>query len=211
MRFRSYRAAFGTALTLLVTAAIAGCDTAADSLAPEERPTSALRLLTVLPTAPLLATTSVSFYAVKGRNAGADLWYRARPGRTDSTKMLEFRLNGASLDRRPDGTTIADGDSIRITITVVNPANLIVDFQPSGLKFSAKEPARLKIFFGECGDDLDRDGQITSSDDAVKQQLSIWRQETPTAPWVKLSSVVVQEDRLVDALLGGFTGYAVAY
>jgi hypothetical protein len=211
MRFRSYRAAFGMALTLFVTAVVAACDTAADSLAPEQRPTSALRLLTVLPTAPLLATTSVSFYAVKGRNAGADLWYRARPGRTDSTKMLEFRLNGASLERRPDGSAFADGDSIRITITVVSPTNLIVDFQPSGLKFSAKEPARLKIFFGECGDDLDRDGQVTSSDDAIAQQLSIWRQETPTAPWIKLSTAVVKEDRLVDALLGGFTGYAVAY
>ena len=149
MRFRSRRAARGMALILLVTAAIAGCDTAADSLAPEQRSTSELRLLTVLPTAPSLAATTVSFYAVKGRNAGADLWYRARPGRTDSTKMLEFRLNGASLDRRPDGSAIADGDSIRITITVINPANLIVDFQPSGLKFSAKEPARLKIFFGD--------------------------------------------------------------
>ena len=211
MRFRSYRAAFGMALTLFVTAVIAACDTAADSLAPKQRPTSALRLLTVLPTAPLLATTSVSFYAVKGRNAGADLWYHARPGRTDSTKMLEFRLNGASLERRPDGSAFADGDSIRITITVVSPTNLIVDFQPSGLKFSAKEPARLKIFFGECGDDLDRDGQVTSSDDAIAQQLSIWRQETPTAPWFKLSTVVVKEDRLIDALLGGFTGYAVAY
>jgi hypothetical protein len=69
------------ALTILVTAGIAACDTA-DTTAPEERPTSALRLLTVLPTAPLLATTTVSFYAVKGQNAGADLWYHARPGPT---------------------------------------------------------------------------------------------------------------------------------
>jgi hypothetical protein len=210
MRFRSYRAAVGLALSLVVTSAIAACDTA-NVTAPEERPTSELRLLTVLPTAPLLSTTTVSFYAVKGRNAGADLWYRARLGESDSTKMLEFRMGGESLDRRPDGTAFAFGDSVRITITVVNPTNLIVDFQPSGLKFSSKDPPRLKMFFGECGDDLDRDGQVTSKDDAVEGQLSLWRQETPTAPWIKLSSLVVKENSEVDALLGGFTGYAVAY
>ena len=210
MRFRSYRAAIGLALTIVVSAAIAACDTATPTAA-EQRPTSELRLLTVLPTAPLLSTTTVSFYAVKGRNAGADLWYRARPGRSDSTKMLEFRMGGESLDRRPDGTAFAAGDSVLITITVINPTNLIVDFQPSGLKFSSKDPPRLKMFFGECGDDLDRDGQVTSNDDAIKGQLSLWRQETPTAPWIKLSSLVVKENEEIDALLGGFTGYAVAY
>ena len=210
MRFRSFRAAVGLALTIVVTAIIAACDTAGPT-APEERPTSGLRLLTVLPTAPLLATTTVSFYAVKGKNAGADIWYHARPGRSDSTKMLEFRLGGESLDLRPDGTTIAAGDSVRITITVISPTNLIVDFQPSGLKFSAKDPARLKMFFAECGDDLDRDGQVTSNDDAIEQQLSLWRQETATSPWIKLSSLVVKENSEIDALLGGFTGYAVAY
>lgn len=210
MRFRSYRAAFGMALTIAVTATIAACDTS-NPTAPEERSTSELRLLTVLPTAPALATTSVSFYAVKGMNAGADIWYRARLGQTDSTKMLEFRMGGESLDRRPDGTPFAMGDSILITITVLSPANLIVDFQPSGLKFSAQDPARLKIFFGECGDDLDRDGQVTSSDDVIEGQLALWRQETPTAPWFKMSSLVVKENKEVDALLSGFTGYAVAY
>jgi hypothetical protein len=210
MRFRSYRAAFGLAVTIAVTAAIAACDTAGTT-APEERPASALRLLTVLPTAPLLSTTTTSFYAVKGKNAGADIWYRARPGRSDSTKMLEFRMGGESLDRRPDGTAIAPGDSVLITITVVNPTNLIVDFQPSGLTFSSKDPPRLKMFFGECGDDLDRDGQVTSNDDAIEGLLSLWRQETPASPWIKLSSLVVKENSEIDALLGGFTGYAVAY
>jgi hypothetical protein len=79
------------------------------------------------------------------------------------------------------------------------------------LKFSSKDPPRLKMFFGECGDDLDRDGQVTSNDDAIEQQLSLWRQETATSPWIKLSSLVVKENSEIDALLGGFTGYAVAY
>jgi hypothetical protein len=211
MTFRSYRAAVLAALSLTTAALIAGCGAGSDSTGPEERPTTDLRLLTVVPTAPSLATTVASFYAVKGKNAGVDLYYRSRPGRNDSTKFLEFRLGGASLDRRPDGSALADGDSLLITVTVVSPTNLIVDFQPSGLKFSAKDPARLKMFFGECGDDLNRDGVVSSADNAIEQQLSIWRQETPLSPWLKVSSVVVKENKEIDAELGGFTGYAVAY
>lgn len=210
MRFRDYRAGFGLALTLAVTAAIAACGS--DSVtAPEERPASELRLLTVASTSPPVATTQASFWAVKGKDAGVDLWYHALPGQRDSTKFLEFRMGGATLDRRPDGSVIAQGDSVLITLTVVSPTNLIVDFQPSGLKFSANDPAKLKMFFGACGDDLDRDGKVTSSDDAIEQQLSIWRQETPLSPWIKVSSLVVKDNKEIEAQLGGFTGYAIAY
>jgi hypothetical protein len=190
---------------------VAGCGGSSDSTAPEQRPTSTLRLLSLAPGAPALATTSVSFYAVRGKNAGVDLWYHPRPGRSDSTKFLEFRMGGATLDRRPNGSVIADGDSVLITLAVINPTNLVVQFQPSGLLFSAKDPARLKMFFAECGDDLDRNGRVDGGDDAIQQQLGIWRQETPLDPWIKLSSVVVKGSKEIDADLGGFTGYAVAY
>jgi hypothetical protein len=210
MRFRSSRAARGLALTILATAAIAGCGSDGVT-APEQRPTNELRLLTVSATAPQLATTVTSFWAVKGKNAGVDLWYHALPGQRDSSKFLEFRIGGNSLDRRPDGSVMAQGDSVLITLTVVSPTNLVVDFQPSGLKFSAKDPARLKMFFGACGDDLNRDGQVTSSDDAIQQQLSIWRQEAPLAPWLKVSSLVVKDNKEIDAEIAGFTGYAIAY
>jgi hypothetical protein len=212
MTFRSHSATFGAAFTgVLALLLVAGCGSSSDSTAPEQRPTNTLRLLSVAPDAPALATTSVSFYALRGKNAGIDLWYHARPGRRDSTKFLEFRMGGATLDRRPDGTVIADGDSIRITVTVSNATNLVVDFQPSGLRFSTKDPARLKMFFAECGDDLDRNGRVDGNDDAIQQQLGIWRQETPSDPWIRLSSVVVKGTKEIDADLGGFTGYAVAY
>jgi hypothetical protein len=210
MRFRSSRAALGLALTILATTVIAACGSDGVT-APEQRPTNELRLLTVSATAPQLATTVTSFWAVKGKNAGVDLWYHALPGQRDSSKFLEFRIGGNSLDRRPDGSVMAQGDSVLITLTVVSPTNLVVDFQPSGLKFSAKDPARLKMFFGACGDDLNRDGQVTSSDDAIQQQLSIWRQESPLAPWLKVSSLVVKDNKEIDAEIGGFTGYAIAY
>ncbi len=195
----------GAALTL------AACSGASDSTAPEQRPESQLNLLTVAANAPALAVSSVSFYAVKGRNADADIWYRPRAGQQDSTKFLEFRMGGASLDRRPDGTFIADGDSVRITVTVTDATHLIVQFQPTGLTFSSNDPARLRLFFGECGDDLDRNGQVDANDAEVEQRLSIWRQEAAGQPWFKLSSAVVKDSKRVDADLAGFTGYALAY
>lgn len=190
---------------------LAGCGGSSETTAPNQQASDTLRLLTVSPDAPGLATTSVSFYAVRGKNAGVDLWYHARPGQKDSTKFLEYRMGGATLDRRPDGSVIANGDSVRITLTVTNPTNLVIDFQPSGLLFSAKDPARLKMFFGECGDDLDRNGKVDGNDDSIQQQLGIWRRERSSDPWIRLSSVVVKGTKEIDADLGGFTGYAVAY
>ena len=185
--------------------------TAPDIDTPETRPADGLRLLTVAPDSPPLATLRASFYAVKGRNAGADLWYRARPGRTDSTKFVEFRMGGASLDRRPDGSPVAAGDSVLITLTVVDPLHLVIDFQPSGLVFSAADRPKLKMFFGSVGDDLNRDGVVNTDDDAIRNSLSIWRQEGLSQPWFKLATARISESREVDADLLGFTGYAMAY
>jgi hypothetical protein len=191
--------------------ALSACSSASDTLAPEERVESQLRLLTVSTGAPPLAASVVSFYAVKGKNAGVDIWYRPRAGQRDSTKFLEFRLGGATLDRRPDGSLIANGDSVRITVLVVDPTHLILQFQPSGLTFSSKDPARLRMFFSEVGDDLDHDGNVNSDDDEVERRLSIWRQEVPGLPWFKVASAVVKDQKRVDADLAGFTGYALAY
>ncbi len=207
MSFNSRR----IALNCIAALSILGCGSAEITGTEQERPFNGLKLLTVSADAPPLATTVTSFYAVRGKNAGVDIWYRAKAGTKDSTKFLEFRLEDTSLDRRPDGTAFANGDSVRITLTVTDATHLIVDFQPSGLRFSAKNPARLKIFFGQCGEDLDRNGKVDGEDDAIQQQLSIWRQETVTAPWYKVSSALVKSNKEIDADLGGFTGYAAAY
>ena len=197
-------------LAALAIAFILGCGDSGVT-APEQRPINGLHLLSVTADAPALAATVSSFWAVRGRNSGIDLWYHAKLGSRDSTKFLEFRLDNVSLDRRPDGTAFADGDSVLITLTVVDAAHLIVDFQPSGLRFADKNPGRLKMFFAQCGDDLDGNGRVDSGDDAIQNALSIWRQETPLSPWIKVSSAVVKSNKEIDADIGGFTGYAAAY
>jgi hypothetical protein len=185
-----------------------------DSTAPaaaEERAATDLRLLAAPYGTPALAATQVSFYAVKGRTGGADIWYQPRAGRSDSTKFLELRLGGASLDRRPDGSVIAPGDSVLITLTVTDPTHFIVDLQPSGLKFSDADQPRLKISFAACGDDLNYDGRVDAGDAAMLASLSVWRQESPFQPWFKVATSVTASVKEVDARLGGFTGYALMW
>jgi hypothetical protein len=198
------------ALALVALAAGLSCT---DTTGPdaESRAATDLRLLAAPYSTPPLVTTQVSFYAVKGKATAADIWYHARAGRTDSLKFLEFRMGAASLDRRPDGSTISAGDSVLITLTVTDQRHFIVEFQPAGLVFSSNDQATLKLIYAACGEDLNYDGKVDAADDAITQQLSIWRQEAPFQPWFKISSAVNKSAKEVNAQLEGFTGYAVEY
>jgi hypothetical protein len=201
-------------LLVLAAATLAAAASCTDSTAPDadtERAATDLRLLAAPHTAPPLATTQASFYAVKGRGTGVDIWYRPAAGRSDSSKYLEFRVGGNSLDRRPDGTVIANGDSVLITLTVTDPTHFIVDFQPSGLRFSDGDQPKLKISFAACGDDLNYDGKVDNTDASMLASLAMWRQEAPFQPWFKLTSSVSTSVKEVNAQLSGFTGYALMY
>ena len=195
-------AAFG----LLV--ASASCN---NSTAPQQKSSNDLHFLRIATGMPPLAATPGSFWAKVGQGGGIDLWYRPKPGESDSTKFLEFRLDGESLAQRPNGLAFAPGDSILITVTVPDSTQLMVQFSPSGLKFSSDHQAKLKMFFGEVGDDINHDGNVDQEDGAAAQQISVWRQEAVGQPWYKVFSAVLQDQKEVDASLSGFTGYALAY
>jgi hypothetical protein len=198
------------ALALLALTAGLSCT---DTTGPdtESRAATDLRLLAAPYSTPPLVATQVSFYAVKGTPTAADIWYHARPGRTDSLKFLEFRMGPSSLDRRPDGSTFSAGDSVLITLTVTDQRHFIIEFQPSGLAFSGSDQPTLKLSWAACGEDLNYDGKVDAADDMIVQQLSFWRQELPFQPWFKVSSVVAQSVKEVNAQLSGFTGYALMY
>jgi hypothetical protein len=197
-----------TALFAVILAIVACSETVT---APDERDPSDVRLLHVTYDYPSLATTTVSFWAVKGRASNADLWYHARPGARDSSRLVQFRVGANALDRRPDGTTIAAGDSVLITLTANDPAHMMVQFQPSGLRFSASDQPSLTIFWTACGDDVNYDGKVDGSDDVIVNQLGIWRQETPGAKWQRTSSLTVRSNHEIDTSLPGFTGYAIMF
>lgn len=200
------------ALGGLLLGTLAGCRsdsaTATDS---DIRAAELLHFLRPAIDAPPLANPVVSFWAKRGSDREAFLYYQPRPGRTDSSEFMRFKVPGAALDRRPDGTQIATGDSLLITIRVVDPTRLILDFQPSGLRFAAGQPAELKIKFSETDHDLNGDGVVDADDAARELQLSIWKQELPGLPWIRVASSVEVTLEQVEAKVLGFTGYAIAY
>ena len=213
LRYHCMTSFIRTTRAVVVALSVVALATAAcgDPTSPETLPLSDLRQLHVAPDSPPLAQTQVSFYAVKGQPAGADLWYHARPGQLDSLKLVEFRMGRQSLDRRPDGTPIATGDSVLITLTAIDPTHLTVDFQPSGLTFSASDQPTLRLFWVACGEDLNYDGAVNEADSTLALRFSIWRQEVPGDPWTKVPSLVTPGIKEVASTLGGFTGYAILY
>lgn len=208
---RSLRSILPSFLLLAATLLAAGCDSGSTEPDPDVRPTELLNFLRLAPDAPPLANPTVQFWAVRGQDRDVFIYFRPRPGETDSTEFVEFRVRAETLLRRPDGTLFQNGDSVLIRVQVVDPARLILDFQPSGLRFSPEHPAELEISFSEADDDYDRDGDVDEDDDRVEQQLSVWRQEAPGLPWYRMATIVELELDEVDVDLTGFTGYAIAF
>ena len=160
-----------------------------------------------------LRQDSVSFWAVRGENREVDMYYRPRAGSTDSVRFLRFRVRQESLLRRPDGTPFANGDSVRITIRILDFSKLITQFAPSGLVFSDLRPAELRLDFGNSDEDYNRDGVVNQTDTNLIPTFAIWKQEAVGQPWFKLTSAVEVSGNLseVKADVTSFTAHAIAF
>ena len=193
---------------ILVLACLLGMAACRDGTAPApvSRPAEQLHFIRPAPTAASLPDTVVSFWAKRGEDRELRLFYNGT-----GEEFLRFTVPAAALAQRPDGSRIAVGDSVLISLHVIDPSRLIVDFQPSGLRFSAASPARLRFELAETDHDLNGDGVVNLNDDSLKTQLSFWRQEAPGQPWFKVLSAVFTDLDEVEADILGFSGYALAY
>ena len=200
-------------LGLLLAAAACGGDGAPAGSTPVDSTASqdSLHFLRPAAAAPALGERQISFWAVRGETREVRLMYRARPGATDSVEFARFRVEDRSLVNRPDGTPIAQGDSVLITLQVVDTLQLITEFSPQGLAFSSSRPARLWLKFAEADPDLNGDGVVNADDTALLLALKIWRQEHPGDPWSTLPSSVDTVSKEVEADIRGFTRYALSY
>lgn len=201
--------------TMVIGAALAAaCGDSTSSLGGSAggRTDSEMHFMQTTDSTPPLAQKTLTFYAVSGRDTTVHLWYHARAGHTDSTEFLRFHVRAGSLVNRPDGTPIAPGDSLPITITVVDTARMIVQFEPAGLTFAPSAPAHLTLNYSEASLDLNGDGQVGTLDLALQPLLALWRQEAVGQPWLMLpTSVSLADSDEVEADVPGFTRYAIAY
>lgn len=193
-----------TALALLIAAGlVAGCERT-----PTGVPGDRLVFIRAAPDAPALETSQVSFWAVKGRDADVEIRYVPLPGQSSGERCLRFRLDDDSLLRRPDGSAIRAGDSVRITIRVVDYDQFHFEFLPAGLRFDPTSPAELRVSYRFADRDFNGDGVVDSRDEDF--DFGFWRQERAGLPWTRIGSARLHDLEEVRADLNGFTRYALA-
>jgi hypothetical protein len=176
---------------------------------PEVRETTDLNFLRAAANAPPFAETQVTFTARRGEDREVRIRYQVAPGEFE--EFVRFRVRPESLREYPDGRPFNPGDEVEITVRVIDLNRLIVEFQPSGLKFNPSRPAELTFKYNHTDPDRDGDGDVDSNDASIESLLAIWRQEAPGQPWTKLVSKIEFEIDEIEADITGFTGYAFAY
>jgi len=212
MRFRRYV----MSLTLVLVAA--GCtDQTGPSptavpvpLAAVVPPPPGTHILQQSPTAPRLQTYQVSFWARRGTQTTVFVNYRRRPGQWLPDPFLRFRIPINGLVAGAGGVPLARGDSVRITLTI-DTVSFNVDFQPSGVLFSTSSPAQLAIWYQDANPDLNGDGTVNATDQALKDQLAIWYRGSKSGAWKQVWSKNDTSQEVVAAALYHFSQYAVCW
>ena len=193
--------------TLALLLLLSGCSS--DPNPDDTRPPGDLTILRLASGTPPLVADSAGFWAVAGedREVKIDI--------APDQDYLKFRVRPAALLRYPDGTLFTPGDSVFISVKVINPDSLYFEFSPSGLTFNPAQPAELSLDYDHAGftieGDFDSDGDSDASDDALEAEFHIWRQENPGDPFVRLLGLIEVELNEISVDILGFTRYALAY
>jgi hypothetical protein len=178
---------------------------------PAPVPTSQLHFVQLDSTAPKLLDDSVSFYAKVGVDRQVSMFFRGATPADTGDEYLRFEVRAQSLLRRPDGTSFQAGDSILITIRVLDRTKFLFDFQPTGLVFSPVDPARLELRYQHADHDYDGDGVITAADSTIQGKLDIWQRTPPDTVWTKLSALNLEELEELEGPIPHFTDHALAW
>jgi hypothetical protein len=189
---------FRLALLALLPAALAACEDPAGGRGPVSG--DDLVFLRPASDAPPLAADKISFVAVAGQD------YDIRIDYENGDECLRFRLDDDALTRRPNGTRMNEGDTITITIRVVDDGYFNFEFQPAGLRFA--EPAELRVNYQFAHPDYNGDGEVDDDDEDF--DFGWWRQEAPGQGWEEIGSARVNGLTEVRAEIDGFTRYALA-
>lgn len=182
-----------------------------ESSGPAAVPGSELHFVQQDPLAPPLYTVRDSMWAKVGDGRELRLFYQGATPVERGEEFLRLEVPGDALYRWPDGSLFQPGDSVLITVTVVNPAEFVFQFEPSGLTFRTDHPARLKIEYHHGDHDFDRDGDEDATDAEIEQHLDLWHQAQVDGPWRSTSAVQFSELDELDTNILAFSQYAVAW
>ena len=195
-------------LAALVILAWAACSS--DPTGPDQRPEDQLTFLLLAGTAPPFESATVSFYARRGQNREGRIYFQ-EPGGGRGEEFARLRIDATSLLARPDGSLFQDGDSVLVTLRIIDVQTMRVELLPSGLTFSRSRPAELKLDYEFAQRDYNRDGTVDARDQQVEQRFAIWRQAGLGEPWIRQGSVKIEDQREIEAELTRFSRYAIAY
>jgi hypothetical protein len=196
---------------VIFAAALAACSDSGGPVTDDVRPPGDLTIIRLPAGSAPIWNPVDSFYAKKGEDREVRIYFSNSDGTGPGEEYMRLRVDAGSLDKRPDGTVVQVGDSIRITVQVQDPALVQFEFQPAGLTFNPNLPAQIRIDYGETGGDLNDDGAVDAEDASVEQIMGLWRQEQPGQTYLKLGSVKLEELDEIEADVLGFTRYAIAY
>lgn len=159
---------------------------------------------------PALDTYQVSFWAMRGKRRSIQINYVS--GDEDEVQpFLRLVVRKKSLRHYPDGSRTAKGDSVLITVSI-DPSNVRVYFEPTGLTFSKRHPAVLQIWYGGAGGDLNGDGVVDEEDRYIEQQLlGLWYQQESGDPWYAVPAWHNTGQKWFRAWLLHFSGYQISY
>lgn len=194
-------------LTVIIAALAFACG---ENTGPGGRPNTDLHVIRQDTLAPQLVALQGSFWAKVGDGRDLRLNYAGAAADTGED-FLRFEVPGDGLLRKPDGSPFQAGDSILITVTVIDSSRFLFRFEPTGLVFNPEHPARLKIHYFDANHDFDGDGDIDTADEAIEHVLDLWRREASTSPWFRIGSVKFEELDELDANILSFSEYAVAW
>lgn len=149
----------------------------------------------------LPATLDTSFWAVAGEDRRLVLRHPPEGDEEEGEEFLEFRVRSDALWQRPDGTAFAEGDSIRIDVTLDEASRFLFRFEPSGLRFRPDRPAELRIRY------LRVEGEL---DDDFEDRMRLWRQDAPGELWFPAGTVRFKDLKEIRGEVVHFTGFAIA-
>ena len=196
----------GRALPTLLVASVffASCRELTTSTEPEVVDESELTFVRVDPEAPPLDAYEVSFWAVQGQDRQIQISYASST--YGNGKCLLFRVPADAVM-----LGVAQGDSVQVTITVMDAAEFRFEFQPEGLQFDPAHPAELEIRYRWADPDIDGDGDVDPRDRLLSETFSLWQKVGTGTSWQRVGGSERRRDEFeIVAPVVGFTQYALA-